>query len=156
MVAEVLNETEYDVDIQAVQDLTQHLYRALHLHPKAELSVICIDEAAMEQLHLEWMDLPDATDVMSFPMDELRPGTEHQLSHGLLGDIVICPAVAAEQARQAGHSTNDEILLLCTHGMLHLLGHDHEEPAEKTEMFELQNRLLSDYLGRSAPTPTVT
>ncbi|WFP15391.1 rRNA maturation RNase YbeY [Citricoccus muralis] len=156
MAVEILNETDDDVDVESLQRLCAFLYESLHLHPEAELSLICVDDAAMEQLHLEWMDLPDATDVMSFPMDELRPGTVAQPTQGLLGDIVICPSVAAQQAKRMGHSTDDEILLLATHGMLHLLGFDHDEPDDKEQMFALQNELLTAFLGRPAPSPTET
>ncbi|HCX84746.1 MAG TPA: rRNA maturation RNase YbeY, partial [Micrococcales bacterium] len=87
------------------------------------------------------------TDVMSFPMDELRPGTEGEPSDpGILGDIVVCPEVATAQAREAGHSAQEEMLLLVTHGILHLLGFDHAEEEERTEMFDLQRRLLLTFL----------
>lgn len=155
MAVEVINESGATVDEEALLGLARSVLAALHVHPGAELSVICVDEAAMEQLHLEWMDLPGATDVMSFPMDELRPGTPEAPSpQGLLGDVVICPQVAAVQAARAGHSTSDEVLLLLTHGILHLLGFDHDEPGERAEMFALQAQLLGDYLGRPAPDPT--
>jgi probable rRNA maturation factor len=109
----------------------------------------------MERLHIEWMDEPGPTDVLSFPMDELRPGTAAQPSPaGVLGDIVICPQVADEQAKKAGHSIGDEMLLLATHGLLHLLGYDHAEPEEEQEMFSLQRQLLAAFLGKEAPTET--
>ena len=155
MAVEVVNESGVAVEEEALLALARSVLDALYVHPGAELSVICVDEAAMEQLHLEWMDLPGPTDVMSFPMDELRPGTEQSPSaEGLLGDVVICPQVAAAQAARGGHSTADEMLLLLTHGILHLLGFDHEEPEDRAEMFGLQSRLLGDYLGRPAPDPT--
>ena len=89
------------------------------------------------------MDEPGPTDVLSFPMDELRPGTEENPTPaGLLGDVVVCPQVASAQALTAGHSTMEEILLLITHGMLHLLGFDHVDPEEEREMFGLQRDLL--------------
>ncbi|MDU6928261.1 MAG: rRNA maturation RNase YbeY, partial [Dermabacter sp.] len=95
-----------------------------------------------------WMDLEGPTDVMSFPMDELREGREGELApEGLLGDIVICPTVAAQQARIAGHSSEEEMLLLLTHGILHLLGYDHVEPEEERVMFTLQRKLLLTFLG---------
>ena len=76
-------------------------------------------------------------------MDELRPGTEDEEPEpGLLGDVVLCPAVAAPQAASAGHSTDDELDLLTVHGILHLLGYDHAEPDEEREMFGLQAELL--------------
>ena len=97
----------------------------------------------METLHLRWMDLPGPTDVMSFPMDELTPGRAgEEPEPGVLGDIVICPWVAAQQAAAAGHSTMQEMLLLTIHGILHLLGYDHVTPEQERQMFGLQRQLL--------------
>src|SRR6476646_1498636 len=99
------------------------------------------------------MDLSGPTDVMSFPMDELRPGSEdHEPEPGLLGDIVLCPSVAERQARDAGHATEEELLLLTTHGILHLLGYDHAEPDEEREMFDLQRNLLLTFLAGRGKT----
>jgi probable rRNA maturation factor len=118
----------------------------MKIDPAAELAIIFVDEPAMEQLHLQWMDEPGPTDVLSFPMDELRPGTESEPTPaGLLGDIVICPTVAQKQAVTAGHETINEILLLTTHGVLHLLGFDHAEPEEELEMFGIQKSILKAY-----------
>jgi probable rRNA maturation factor len=93
---------------------------------------------------------------MSFPMDELRPGHDDQdPEEGVLGDIVLCPSVAAKQATEAGHAPDEELLLLTTHGILHLLGFDHAEPDEEREMFELQRQLLLTFLaGRGRPSAT--
>jgi probable rRNA maturation factor len=121
----------------------------MHLHPETELSIMLVDVAVMAELHVRWMDEPGPTDVLSFPMDELRPGRDGDLTPaGLLGDIVLCPEVAAQQARVAGHSTAEELLLLATHGILHLLGYDHAEPAEEKEMFDLQRQLLLTFLAQ--------
>jgi len=144
---EVNNESGVDVDEAEIVALARHVLAQVHVHPQAELSVVLVDETAMEQLHVQWMDEPGPTDVLSFPMDELRPGTEGEDSPaGLLGDVVLCPQVAAAQARQAGHSTAEELLLLTTHGILHLLGYDHAEPDEEKEMFGLQRKLLLTFL----------
>ncbi|MGN0128218.1 rRNA maturation RNase YbeY [Glutamicibacter soli] len=156
MSIEVNNETEFDVDLADVNKLAQSVMSAMYLHPETEVSIVFLDEDAMSALHVQWMDLEGPTDVMSFPMDELRPGREHAPSEaGILGDIVICPSVAQAQAEAGGHSTHDEILLLATHGLLHLMGFDHMEPEEKEEMFSLQRRLLESYTGRPAPKETV-
>lgn len=156
MSIEVNNETEYDVDLEDVNALAESVMRAMFLHPETEVSIVFIDEDAMSALHVEWMDLEGPTDVMSFPMDELRPGTAGAPGeNGILGDIVICPSVAEAQAKAGGHSTHDEILLLTAHGLLHLMGFDHMEPAEKEEMFALQRKLLESYTGRPAPKETV-
>lgn len=156
MSIEVNNETEYDVDLEDVNALAESVMRAMFLHPETEVSIVFIDEDAMSALHVEWMDLEGPTDVMSFPMDELRPGNAGAPGeNGILGDIVICPSVAEAQAKAGGHSTHDEILLLTAHGLLHLMGFDHMEPAEKEEMFALQRKLLESYTGRPAPKETV-
>jgi probable rRNA maturation factor len=81
--------------------------------------------------------------VLAFPMDELRPGlVNEEPEEGVLGDLVLCPEVAARQASTAGHSTEAEIELLTVHGILHLLGYDHAEPEEHAVMFGLQAELL--------------
>ena len=121
----------------------------LGLHPDVELSISLVDPAEMTALHVRWMDLPGVTDVLSFPMDELRvPEPGHAAEPGMLGDVVICPQVAAEQGEQAGHGRDAELELLLTHGILHLLGHDHAEPEEHAVMFGLQDDLLAAWRGR--------
>jgi len=119
----------------------------MHLHPLTELSIKLVDTETMSDYHVQWMDIEGPTDVMSFPMDELEPGTQSAPApEGMLGDILLCPAVAITQAQAAGHSTVEELLLLTTHGILHLLGYDHQEPEEEKEMFALQRHLLLTFL----------
>ncbi len=147
MSIDVLNETGYAVDELELVACARHVLEAMKVHPDADLAITLVDEAAMETLHVQWMDLPGPTDVMSFPMDELRPGGEGvDPEHGVLGDVVLCPSVAERQAREAGHATIEELLLLTTHGILHLLGFDHAEADEEREMFELQRQLLLTFL----------
>lgn len=123
----------------------------LHLDPDAELSIALVDEDEMTRLHVEWMDEPGPTDVLSFPMDDLAPGDPlGPRVSGVLGDVVICPAVAARQAEQAGHGIDEELALLLTHGVLHLLGHDHAEPDEHERMFALQDSLLAAWRSAQA------
>ena len=152
MSVEVLNESGVPVDEGAIADLSRHVLDGMRVHPLAELSVLLVDEAAMTELHEKWMDEPGPTDVLSFPMDELRPGhmpggasEDGETDPALLGDVVLCPQVAERQAREAGHSTADELELLCVHGILHLLGYDHAEPEEHREMFGLQAELLTSW-----------
>ncbi|TDK27917.1 rRNA maturation RNase YbeY [Arthrobacter crusticola] len=155
MSIEVNNESGVAVDEESLVRLGNFLIDSLFVHPDADLSIILVDTEAMERLHIEWMDEPGPTDVLSFPMDELRPGTPGRITPaGVLGDVVLCPEVAKAQAAAAGHSTQEELLLLTTHGMLHLLGYDHAEPEEEKEMFGLQRQFLSDFLGRQAPRET--
>lgn len=143
MSIEINNESNIPVDEAAILRLAAYALDAMHVHADAELAIVLVDEGAMEQLHVQWMDEPGPTDVLSFPMDELRPGTEeNETPPGLLGDIVLCPQVAQAQAETAGHSTLEELLLLTAHGILHLLGFDHAEPAEEREMFGIQRDIL--------------
>jgi probable rRNA maturation factor len=140
---EVNNESAVEVDESRLQRLAAYALNMMHVSPEAELAIVLVDEAAMEQLHVQWMDEPGPTDVLSFPMDELRPGTEDQPTPaGLLGDIVLCPQVAQAQADQAGHSLVEELQLLAAHGILHLLGFDHADPKEEREMFGIQRDIL--------------
>jgi probable rRNA maturation factor len=145
---EVSNESGVAVDEVRLVALSRHVLDAMRIHPLAELSILLVDEGEMSNLHQRWMDEPGPTDVLSFPMDELRPGRldtepDDEPEPGLLGDVVLCPAVAERQGREAGHSTQAELELLCTHGILHLLGYDHAEPDEEREMFGLQRDLLT-------------
>jgi probable rRNA maturation factor len=143
MSIEVNNESAVEVDEATLQRLAIFALDHMHVHPDAELAIVLVDEGAMEQLHVQWMDEPGPTDVLSFPMDELRPGTHDEPTPaGLLGDIVVCPQVAIEQAAAAGHSPLEEMLLLTTHGILHLLGFDHAEPEDEKEMFGIQRDIL--------------
>jgi probable rRNA maturation factor len=147
MSIDVVNETDFEVDLPRLESQARFQLDRLRIHPEAELSVLLVDEAAMTELHVRWMDEPGPTDVMSFPMDELRPTADgDDPVEGLLGDIVICPQVAQRQATAAGHPVEDEIALLLTHGILHLLGYDHAEPEEHAEMFGLQGELLAAWV----------
>ena len=154
MTIEIANESGVAVDEVALASVARFALDQLRIHPLAELSVLLVDETAMTDLHVKWMDEPGPTDVLSFPMDELRPpsvggargsragGDDPGAEPGLLGDVVLCPQVAAAQARQAGHSAQQELELLCVHGILHLLGYDHADSEEEAEMFGLQAELL--------------
>ena len=89
------------------------------------------------------MGEPGPTDVLSFPIDELRPHQELKPDQVTLGDVVICPAVAGKQAESAGHSFEDEMYILLVHGILHLMGFDHVDEREEAEMFGLQRSIIS-------------
>jgi probable rRNA maturation factor len=122
-----------------IKKLMEFSIKELGLHSDCELSLAFINDAEMEELHVKWMDLPGTTDVMSFPMDELRPNDPEP---GILGDIVISPVVARAQAEKAGHSFEHEVAILAAHGLLHLLGYDHQELEDEKVMFALQEDLV--------------
>lgn len=163
MAIEVNNESGVVIDERALLDIARYTLARMRIHPLSELSLIAVDPPAMEQLHRQWMDLPGPTDVMSFPMDELRPpaADEEEPATGLLGDVVLCPEVARQQGAQAPteHSMDDELQLLTVHGVLHLLGYDHEEPAARSEMFGLQKAIVDGWRqeqGLAGPSPAPT
>jgi len=154
---DVNDESGSGLDAERVASLARFVLDRLHIHPLAELSVLAVDPDTMAAHHQQWMDEEGPTDVMAFPMDELRPGDDDEDPEpGLLGDVLLCPEVAARQARDAGHSTAHEIDVLTTHGILHLIGYDHAEPEDKDEMFALQARLVTDWwAARSLPAGRV-
>ena len=155
----VANESDVQVpglDETEVAECARHVLDAMHVHPQAEMSVLLVDPDTIAVLHEKWLDLPGPTDVMSFPMDELRPGREGAPSGpGLVGDVVVCPQVAAQQAEAAGHSPAEEVLLLVTHGVLHLLGYDHEQSRAARRMEGLEVEILRG-LGYHDPYSWVT
>jgi probable rRNA maturation factor len=134
---EIANESGVAVDDASIVAAARFALDRMSVSRLAELSVLLVELDVMADLHERWMDLPGRPDA-----SEAGPA--------LLGDIVLCPAFAKDQARKAGHSLMDELHLLTVHGVLHLLGYDHAEPAEEREMFTLQNRILADYRTASA------
>jgi probable rRNA maturation factor len=163
MSIEVANESGISVDESALVALARYVLDSMRIHPLAELSVLLVDTGTMTDLHKRWLGEPGPTDVLAFPMDELRPpppgsdradrsGGQPASEPGLLGDVVLCPEVALEQAREASHSVSDELEMLCTHGILHLLGFDHAETDERATMFGLQDRLLDSWRAQRRPS----
>ncbi|MBQ5557417.1 MAG: rRNA maturation RNase YbeY [Aeriscardovia sp.] len=149
MSVEVSNETNWQLDPKLFSDLGIWTMRQLKVSTDSDLTITFVDPDPIATLHEKWMDLVGPTDVMSFPMDELRPATEtDEEQEGILGDIVICPDVAARQAMAAGHSVVEEMMLLETHGILHLLGFDHIIREEERRMFALQRQLLLTFLAQ--------
>jgi probable rRNA maturation factor len=139
-------------------DLATAIISALGLHAEVELCIRVVDLDEMSVLHEQWMGEPGATDVLSFPMDELRPcppgGTPEE---GVLGDIVICPAYVDQEGYPDLH---ERLELLVVHGMLHLVGMDHADEEDQRRMFDLQEELLQQWRSQApamspgTPAPT--
>lgn len=148
MPIEIANESDVPVDESGLARLCQYVLAELGVNPLAELSVLVVDTEYMASLNQRWMGEGGPTDVLAFPMDELdtaRRPDEPEPGPSLLGDVVLCPAVAVRQATAAGHSFEDELHLLTTHGILHLLGYDHGDAEEEREMFGVQGRVLRSW-----------
>ena len=159
MSIEVLNESGQVLDVDRLVSLSRFVLEQLRVHPLAELCIKAVDEDTMAGLNEKWMEGDGPTDVLAFPMDELRPGlVNEEPVEGILGDLMLCPPVAERQAETAGHDLGAELELLTVHGILHLLGYDHAEPAEHAEMFGLQDQLLDQWRaeGRAEGRPAAT
>jgi probable rRNA maturation factor len=145
MTIEVTNTSGQLVPTTEITSLMTHAMNALELNPECDLNIAFVEDDYMTELHIKWMDEPGTTDVLSFPMDmPEEPGEAVTL-----GDIVISPVVAAAQAISQGHSTEHEIFILATHGLLHIIGYDHADKADEKIMFELQEKIVSDWEKRS-------
>lgn len=143
MTIDINNESGLDADGAGLVRLATFTLDQLRIHPQAELSILLVDEDTMSSYHEKYMGEPGPTDVLSFPMDELRVPTDgEEPPEGLLGDIVLCPAVTSRQAAEHGRSADAEAEYLLVHGLLHLLGFDHAEAEEKAEMFGLKDRII--------------
>jgi probable rRNA maturation factor len=149
MSIEIANESGVDIDERELEQLARFVLTEMKVHPLVELSIRLVEVEPMAALHLHFMKEAGPTDVLAFPMDELNDQRDdldrEDAPPTLLGDVVLCPVVAEQQAKQAGHSTADELQLLCTHGILHLLGYDHGDAKEEQEMFGLQGKLLAGW-----------
>lgn len=136
------------IDLAALSDLAGHVLSRMNVHPETEVGITVVGVERMSTLHEDWMNEPGPTDVLSFPIDELTPGTEHELAGpGILGDIVICPEAARSDAERANRTLDQHMQFLTVHGLLHLLGYDHATEEDHAEMFALQDRLLESWMG---------
>jgi probable rRNA maturation factor len=139
--------TNSNVDTSRLEALAEFSIIQLGIHPDSELSISLVDDEEMSSLHMQWLNESGPTDVLSFPMDEIKPNSSTD-GPGLLGDIVLCPNYAKKQAKDVGNSLQDELEILFVHGVLHLLGFDHRENAEKTAMFSRQDEILREWRSR--------
>jgi probable rRNA maturation factor len=147
MSIEIANESGMPADVDQIVSVAAFAVNAMGLHPECELEILLVNEERISELHVEWMDLPGPTDVLSFPMDELAPNSAAD-GPGIIGDIVLCPQFAQQQVQSgktAKSDLNQELALLTVHGVLHCIGFDHAEPDEERTMFALQEKILQDW-----------
>jgi probable rRNA maturation factor len=140
-------------------ELARNVLAARGIKGATEVSLLFVDEAAMSSLHEQFLGLSGPTDVLSFPIEDEPGPTGRSPDLGgsgpgsiaeegallLLGDVVICPSVAAGNAVEHEVTFDDEIALLVVHGLLHLLGMDHEVEAEADRMEALEQELLNRF-----------
>jgi probable rRNA maturation factor len=123
----------------------------MEISSESDLSILVEDDLYIQQLNNEFIGDDAPTDVLSFPAGHLDPDT----GHVYLGDVIISFPTANKQAIQAGHSLETEISLLVVHGVLHLLGYDHDKPEGKTKMWSAQSQIL-DIVGVKLNSPEIT
>ncbi len=163
----VADEQTLPIDVERWSLLVREVLVEEGIRGNAEMSLIFVDEASIAELNEQFLGKSTPTDVLAFPIDgelEMAAGSEgpstgpsrSPLDLGdlplLLGDVVVCPAVAAEQAPTHAGTFDDELALLIVHGVLHILGHDHAEADETAVMRAREVALLEAYHWHG-PTP---
>ncbi|HUW88175.1 MAG TPA: rRNA maturation RNase YbeY [Candidatus Paceibacterota bacterium] len=143
MAIDIQNRSGVDFPEERLISLLAFGISELDLNPECDLNVLLVDEAEMTALHIKWMGEPGPTDVLSFPMDEIEPGSEEI---GILGDIVLCPTIAQAQAKDAGNDFDRELSILSVHGLLHIVGYDHATAEDEKEMFTLQESIVDRWM----------
>jgi probable rRNA maturation factor len=132
-------------DLDLLQSAAVEALRLAGAKPDAEITIVLTDDQELCGLNRQYLGIDAPTDVLSFPADFIDPDSHHPY----LGDILISVERAVRQAEQHNHSAQKELLLLVVHGVLHLLGHDHAEQAEKDRMWALQDQILSHVKGEN-------
>jgi probable rRNA maturation factor len=143
------DEQDLAVDAEDLLHLARHTLRAERVPDDMELALLLVDPEAIAALNATHLGKEGPTDVLAFPIDE--PGESPPGAPAVLGDVVLCPAIANAQAGAHGRSPRDELRLLTVHGILHLLGMDHAEPDEERRMFARTDQLLAAYAREADP-----
>lgn len=137
------DEQDLEIPGERLLDLARHVLVEQRVPTDMELSLLFVDEQTISELNAAHMGESGPTDVLAFPIDE--PGESPPGAPAILGDVVLCPAIAYAQAERLGRTPEQELELLTVHGILHLLGMDHADPAEEREMFALTDQLLAGF-----------
>lgn len=145
VVVVAVNETDTSLDLDAWADMVRRVLESEGLVGPAEANVVFLEADEMAALNAEHMGGSGPTDVLSFPIDDEPQGPSGPAeAPRLVGDIVVCPDIAAANAPGHAGTLEDELALLLVHGSLHLLGHDHAEPEERGRMWSAERRLLAE------------
>ena len=137
---------------ETVQNVLQQAADLLELGPEVEISVLLVDNETIRSLNRDYRNKDAATDVLSFPMEEAMDGEPEPAVIGgpterLLGDLVISVEMAVAQAAEYGHSVERELAFLSVHGLLHLLGYDHELGVEAEAAMQAEEKRILSVLG---------
>jgi probable rRNA maturation factor len=135
-------------EIIQIENILAFASRKQKVEPQSELSVTFVSNEKIQEINREYRGKDQPTDVISFAMEELGEGEIEVVGTDqprILGDIIISVPKAKEQAEEYGHSFMRELGFLAVHGLLHLLGFDHESEEEEKVMFSLQREILEEY-----------
>jgi len=142
------DEQGLEVDVDDLVALAQRVLEVQRVPADMEVALLLVDEDTIAGLNRQHLGHEGPTDVLAFPIDE--PGESPPAGPAILGDVVVCPAVAHRQAQERGVAPHAELQLLTVHGLLHLFGMDHAEQEEERTMFALTDRLLDLHRGAVA------
>jgi probable rRNA maturation factor len=141
---DVDNSSNYSIDEVSVKNYTKQMLQILKVNTKSDVSILFVNEDEMTKQHVRWMNESGPTDVMSFPMDDIvLQDSKLRKKQAILGDIIICPAVALKDAKEQGINPAYHLVFLLTHGVLHLLGQDHQEASQRVVMQKREQGIMN-------------
>ena len=141
---DVDNSSNFSIDEVSVKNYTKQMLQILKVNTKSDVSILFVNEDEMTKQHFRWMNESGPTDVMSFPMDDIvLQDSKLRKKQAILGDIIICPAVALKDAKEQGINPAYHLVFLLTHGVLHLLGQDHQEASQRVVMQKREQGIMN-------------
>jgi probable rRNA maturation factor len=141
---DVDNSSNFSIDEVSVKNYAKQMLQILKVNTKSDVSILFVNEDEMTKQHVRWMNESGPTDVMSFPMDDIvLQDSKLRKKQAILGDIIICPAVALEDAKEQGINPAYHLVFLITHGVLHLLGQDHQEASQRVVMQKREQGIMN-------------
>jgi len=141
---DVDNSSNFSIDEVSVKNYTKQMLQILKVNTKSDVSILFVNEDEMTKQHVRWMNESGPTDVMSFPMDNIvLQDSKLRKKQAILGDIIICPAVALKDAKEQGINPAYHLVFLITHGVLHLLGQDHQEASQRVVMQKREQGIMN-------------
>jgi probable rRNA maturation factor len=141
---DVDNSSNFSIDEVNVKNYVKQMLQILKVNTKSDVSILFVNEDEMTKQHVRWMNEPGPTDVMSFPMDDIvLQDSKLRKKQAILGDIIICPGVALKDSKKQGINPAYHLVFLLTHGILHLLGQDHQEASQRVVMQKREQGIMN-------------
>jgi probable rRNA maturation factor len=141
---DVDNSSNFSIDEVSVKNYAKQMLQILKVNTKSDVSILFVNEDEMAKQHVRWMNESGPTDVMSFPMDDIvLQDSKLRKKQAILGDIIICPGVALKDAKEQGINPAYHLVFLLTHGVLHLLGQDHQEASQRVVMQKREQGIMN-------------